>query len=123
MAELSHMMLSKNRLRQYIIEKAKKPLRLALVSIAKRWPEPTRENCSAPNTGILFDLWDEFKKHDRSGPARVAMFDAVFKIFICEYEHDHHYRSRFDWAFMFLKESDWLHRYKHPRPRWLIDRS
>ena len=107
MGDLTNKILNKDKMRLYVIEKVKKPLRLALVAIAKRYPEPTKENCTHPNTQILFDLWEKFKEHDRTSPARAAMFDAVFKIFICEYEHDPYYRSRFDWCLEFIKKTNW----------------
>ncbi len=94
---LSHVMLRGN-MREYVISKVKKPLMKAIVSLANRVPEPTRDNCLNPNCFLLFDIEDKFfGLEDNSG--RKALFRAIFRIFIAEYEHDPYYRARINWFF------------------------
>ena len=104
-SQLFHQMVYHNR--QYIIKKAKRPLRLAIMSIGKRWPKPTRDNCVQPNSQILLDIQDEFLARCLN-PGRKPLFEAALKIFICEYEHDIYYRQRFDWVLKKIIESEWL---------------
>jgi len=104
-------------MRQYIIHKVKKPLMKAIITLVKRYPNPTRENCSYPNTHILFDIWDKFSEYeDNSG--RKALFDAAFKFLIVEYEHDPYYRYRFDWMLEEIVKRGWLPRPTQPMSHW-----
>ena len=96
----------------------KKPLRLALVAIAKKWPEPTRENSAKPNTQILFDIWEEFNKHQVVSEHTTEMFNAAFKIFICTYEAHQYYSQRFDWVMSLLLKSGWDTRDNNPSKVW-----
>lgn len=100
-------------MRGYVITKIKAPLQKALVLIGKRYPEPTRENTHLPNTHILLDLRDKFKKYEDNpyySPTRKGrqeLFDAIWKIFIDEYEHDIYYRTRIDWIIEEIVNSEW----------------
>ncbi len=94
---LSHIMLRGN-MREYIIDKAKKPLMRAIVVLANRYPEPTRDNCLNPNSHLLLDIQDKFLEYETNS-GRIELFKAIFRIFIGEYEHDPYYRSRINWFF------------------------
>ena len=88
--------------RQYVMDRINKPLLKAIVIIANRLPEMTRENCLHPNTLILFDIWDKFRK--RNGVRR-EFIDAGFRILIYKHEVDPVYRHFLN---KFLKgTSDW----------------
>ncbi len=92
---------------------------LGLVSIAKRWPEPTRSNCVKPNTQKLFDIWEEFNKHDTNlTSGRRELFGAVFKIFICIYEAHQYYSQRFDWVMKMLLGAGWDTNDSNPSKYW-----
>ncbi|KKL20728.1 hypothetical protein LCGC14_2452550, partial [marine sediment metagenome] len=91
----SHQML-RGSMRDYIIDQVKKPLMKAIIVLANRYPEPTRENCINSNSHILLDIQDEFLTYeDHKG--RRDLFKAIFRILIGEYEHDPYYHYRFDW--------------------------
>ena len=98
--------------------KIKAPLRKALCLIAKRYPEPTKENTAHPNTHRLLDIRDKFfELEDNKG--RKELFEAAFRILICEYEHDPYYRERFDWGVEEIIKSGWQPRpLKHPHFCW-----
>ncbi len=114
----SHKMLTFP-LRQYVIDKCKAPIHELLLKFARRWPEPTRQNCHHPNTLVWFDIWDKFLAME-DNPCRTDLFwalrrifllaledalgwasyilglkkpclRAIKKIFNAEYEHDHSY--------------------------------
>lgn len=88
------MMLNRNDnagLRQYVIDKIKAPLLKAILTLAKRYPEPTGKNCLDNNTLIWMDIWDEFEKRNL---IRTNLFAAVRRIHLCELEHDGIYRER-----------------------------
>lgn len=87
----------------------------AIIAFAKILPEPTRENVSYPNTLIIMDIRDKFFTL-HANPGRTAMYKAAFKIliffyekmwkiFICEYEHDPRPRHIFDWLVEELVEA------------------
>lgn len=97
-------------MREYIIKKVKKPLMKALITLAKRYPEPTRGNVLHPNTLKLFDIQDKFFLYERN-PSREELFRALFRIFIDEYEHDPYYHYRFDWFLEEIVNCGWK-----PRP-------
>ena len=99
---LSHTMLRD--MREYVIDKVKKPIKKAITILANRYPEPTRENTLNPNTHILLDIEDKFFQHETL-LGRREMFRAIFKIFIAEYEHDPYYRSRINWVIEELVEA------------------
>ena len=102
-------------LRNYIIKKVKKPLMEKIISLVSKYPEPTRENCLHPNTHILLDIKEKFFEHD-TNKGRRAFFEATWKLFIAEYEHDAYYRFRIDWMLEQIAESDW-----QPRSMFLLE--
>jgi len=104
-------------MRQFIIDKAKKPLHKVILSIGKRWPEPTIENCAHPNSIILINIRDEFLTHQaRSG--RGPLLLAAFNILICIYEHDIYYRQRFNWFIKKIIEAGWFNIGSEPKWCW-----
>lgn len=110
--------------RQYYINKVKTPLMRVIIKLCMRYPVPTKENCKWPNAHALIDVWCEFfqyednpahpdpEKHPDFG--REALFRAIERITICEYEHDHYYRDRMDWFVEKLVEK-YLSGEWHPR--------
>ena len=96
------------------------------MTLAGKYFQPTRENCIHPNSHHLFDIWDRFNENE-DNPAhpggvnkhmdwgRQHLFDAMWVIFIAEYEHDPYYRSRMDWVVEELVEVVMDGRWK-PRP-------
>ena len=115
---LKKVMLDSDKKRQYVIDMVKSPMIKLIIKVGNRYPEPTRENCTYPNSAILFDIWDEFRERDRSDKLRTAMFDTFFRILICEYEHDPYYRLRIDWCLMRIINSNWIFRYREPFTHW-----
>ena len=99
--------------RNYIIEKVKRPFMKVIIFIAKRLPEPTRENTTHPNTHILLDVRDRFFELENN-PGRKELFESAFKIFICEYEHDPYYARRFDWLLEEIQKRGWTPRGTNP---------
>ena len=83
--------------RQYVIDKIKAPLLKAITILASRYPEPAKEYTSAKNTHNLLDIQKEFFDHEDNA-GRDALFRAIWRIFIIEYEHDTYYRNRIDWV-------------------------
>ena len=102
---LRHLLLQ-GKFRNYVIDKIKKPLMEAIVTLVQKYPEPTRENCLHPNSHILLDIRDKFLEYENN-PSRKPLFEAAFKLLIVEYEHDPYYRYRFDWFLEQIMESDW----------------
>lgn len=92
--------------RQYVIEKIKKPLLKAITTLALRYPEPTMENTCVRNTARLLNIRDKFFEYENNGD-RNGLFQAIWRIFICEYEHDPYYRYRIDWILEELNKSNW----------------
>ena len=103
--------------RDYIIEKVKAPLMAKIISLANKYPDPTRENCVQPNSRILFDIWDLFLEYEHN-PGREALFDAAFKLLIAEYEHDPYYRFRLDWMLEEIEKREWQPRSRIPMNCW-----
>lgn len=94
-------------MRGYIINKVKKPLMKAIITLANKYPEPTRENCLHPNTHILFDIRDKFFELENNS-GRKALFEAIWRMFIAEYEHDGYYRFRSNWIYEEMNKRNWL---------------
>jgi len=127
---LTHKMLNRHGtpemdLRQYVVEKIKAPLLKAICVLGLRYPEPTIENTSHPNTKILMEVRDKFLEYEQN-KARRGMFEALWRMLICEYEHDSYYRHRIDWVVEQIvnRASEWqprpllhpMHFWEEPRP-------
>lgn len=104
-------------MRKYVMDKVKKPLMKAIVTLAQRYPDPTRENCIQSNSHILFDIRDKFFEYERND-GRKPLFEAIFKLLIAEYEHDPYYRFRLDWVLEQIEKSDWKPRPRIPMECW-----
>lgn len=111
--------------RRHVIEKIKTPLMKAIINLStfgkkkemlkavseiirlcNLYPEPTKEHTFLPRTHILIDVQDEFFKHEHN-PGRDALFRAMWRMFIIEYEHDHYYQYRIDWIIEELIKRGW----------------
>lgn len=110
---LSHRLL-RGKMRDYVIDKIKKPMMERIISLVSKYPEPTRENCLHPNTQKLLDIRDKFFEYENLA-GRKPLFEAAFKLLIIEYEHDPYYRWRFEWLLEEINKSGWLPR-KEGRP-------
>lgn len=111
--------------RQYIIEKVKAPIMKALVILAGRYPEPTKENTFHPNTHTWIDIWSKFFEME-DNPQRESLFKAISKVHIAECEHDIYYRDRMNVLLeLWLEEvfkGNWKPRsLDHPSECWKVD--
>ena len=103
--------------RQYVIDKIKRPLIKAIVTLASRFPEPTMDNTIIRNTAILLNIRDKFFEHE-DNPGRDALFRAIWRMFVVEYEHDTYYRYRIDWILEELNKSNWEPRILRREQHW-----
>ena len=90
----------------YFVEKVNEPLAKAIVILAGRYPEPTRENLVHPNSLILLDILDEYLQHD-TNERRRELFKAVFRIAIAKYEHSPNYRYPIDFILKEIFVREW----------------
>ena len=79
--------------RQFFIDKVKAPIMKALIILANRYPEPTRENVKDPYALTWIDIWDKFFEMENN-LGRLPLFKAIRKVQICEPGHDPYYRDR-----------------------------
>ncbi len=86
----------------------------AIIAYANILPEPTKENTLEPNSHILIDKEEGFFKYYNNS-SKTPLFKALWKVGICEYEHDPHYRHIGDWFVEELVESVLEGKWK-PRP-------
>lgn len=104
--------------RQYVIDKINKPLVKAITIIAMRYPEPTKDHTSMPNTHRLLDIEDEFFKHENN-ISRDLFLRAVWRILIVKYDTDRWYRQRVDWVIEQIKKRGWEpDPMGHPKNNW-----
>ena len=126
--------------RAYIIDKVKKPLQMGLVGCIprgnrflarvyllwnvwlivrgiSRYPEPTRENTLHPNSHRLLDVEDKFFQYFKNN-GKKELWKAVWRLVICEYEHDPHYRYLGDFILDEINKSGWLPRSNMVLPYW-----
>lgn len=87
------------------------------VLLAKRYPEPTKENVWHPNAHILFGLLGKYLEYEQNWGRRV-LFHAVFKVLIDEYQRHTFYRYRVDWFIDELRKSKWLPRTAYKMSFW-----
>jgi len=92
--------------RDYIIEKANKPLAKAIIILAGRYDKPTHENVVHPNVHLLLDIEEEFFKcwDTRGG---TPLYRALFRIVEVKYEHSPNWKNFLDWAIMMIEKSKW----------------
>ncbi len=93
--KVKHIILH-NPLRQYFIEVVKAPLLKAIIALSNKFPEPTESNTDDAIAHAILDIQDKFFSYE-SNAGRKELFEAAFKIFIAEIEHDDYYRFRLDW--------------------------
>lgn len=89
----------------YFMSKVDAPIAKTIIFYAKRYPEPTRENCMYANSLRLLDLRDKFRKQWDFG-GRQPLFEALWKLLIVKYEQSPQYRYLLDWVLMMIPE-DW----------------
>ena len=95
--------------RQYIIDKVNEPLLAKIVTLAFRYPAPTREGVGKvvhPNSLILLDIQDEFFRHWVTSRSN-SLFRALWRVLIVKYEHCPNLRNMLDWFFMMTQKSNW----------------
>lgn len=100
---IKEMLLEK---RQYIIDKVKAPLMNAIVKLAMRYPEPTKDNTVFKNTHIRIEVMEEFFKNFNND-GRKPLVKAAFRILIAECEHDGFYEFIHDWYITELLRRGW----------------
>lgn len=83
--------------RQYVIEKVKYPLMMAIILAAKRLPiRPTKANCRLTRTHNMIEIWEEFwENYDCLN--RKELFKAFEILSLVEIEHDEHYSEVAEW--------------------------
>lgn len=106
-----------NECRGFVIEH-KGIFEKAIIAYAAILPEPTRDNCTNPNTHILLDAMEKFLEYDTNDSKR-KLYKAAWKIGISEVEHDPSYADRGGWLIEFLANSDYKPRSQgHPNRLW-----
>lgn len=78
-------------MRDFVI-KHKNVFELAIIAYAKILPEPTHENVLEQNSHVLLDMREKWRGYYTNNGKR-PLFEAAWKIAICENEHDPHYRD------------------------------
>lgn len=91
-----------NPLRQYFVNMVKAPLLKAIISLAEKYPEPTKENTDSVVAHALIDCFASFKEHNKVRP---ALFHAVSKVIPDEVEHDSVYSDLFQVFLEYIIES------------------
>lgn len=92
--------------RQYFIDMVKAPLMKVAIKLCMEYPEPTKKNTLHNNTHILIGIRDKFFEYENNA-GRKPLFEAAWRIFIDEFEHDMYYRHRFEWFIDMIKRSSW----------------
>ena len=67
-----------------------------VVQTIHRYPAPNHNNVVCPGSHALLDIWALFFKWENN-PGREALFRAMRRVTVCEYEHDWYYRERMNW--------------------------
>lgn len=102
--------------REYYIEKVNKPLFKAIVLLSKRYPKPTMENLSHPNSKWLLGRLKKYLEYE--GNPRVAeVVTALVRIAIAKIDHSPNWRDRASW---WVEDTEgWKPRsYNHPVNQW-----
>ena len=111
--------------RQFFINKVKAPIMKALITLANRYPEPTRENVKDPYALAWIEIFDKFFEME-DNPGREPLFRAIKRVKICEPGHDPYYRDRELVILELLLEAILEGKVKprsldHPQDCWKID--
>ena len=93
--------------RQFFIDKVNAPLWLDIVTLGKRYPEPTHENVVHPNSHILIDIRDQFYEVWDLPKGLTWVTESLWRIVIVKYEHSPNWRHFLDWAIMMVGKSEW----------------
>lgn len=91
---------------KYFEDEVNAPIAWLVHLYAKRYPQPTHENCVHPNSHILLDLEVEFFK-DWDFKGRTQLLEDLWKIVIVKYEHSPNWRYCLDWFIMMVQKSGW----------------
>lgn len=86
-----------------------------LIHLSRKYPEATHDNVLRPNSHLWIDIKDRFFEYE-DNPGRNSLFEAVFRIFIAQYEHDPYYTYRIDWVIEEVVELVMSGKWK-PRPQ------
>ena len=101
-----------------MIDKIKTPIMKAIIKLAMRYPEPTKDHTLLPKTHILIDIQNKFFEY-QAVTSRTPLFRAMWRMFIVEYEHDPYYRDRIDWVIEEIVKSGWgVRPIKFPKKCW-----
>lgn len=79
--------------RQYFIDHVKAPLLENIVSLAGKYPEPTKDNLEHPVALAMLDIMEKFYTYE-DNKIRIGLFKAMGKLATNEIEHDGYYRER-----------------------------
>lgn len=90
--------------RQFIIDH-KFIFKTAIIAFAKILPEPIPESLDYPNSFILLRIRDKFFKYCNYPPMTQELYQAAWKIFICEMEHDPDHRAMVQFILEEITES------------------
>lgn len=115
---MPHTIYERGPINDFILKGIKLPLRILLVNVVDRMPEPTRENTRHPNTHLLCDLREEFFRHENN-KNRHKILRGVWNFLIVLYDYDAYYSDRIDWALEQWSRMDWQPRPEgHPTKHW-----
>jgi len=90
----------------------------AVTILGNRYPEPTMENVTLPNTKRLLEIAEKYKQFEGNWRVKKIVM-AVLRILINKIEHSANYRDRFSWFVEELMASGWHGRsYNHPVNDW-----
>ena len=111
--------------RQYFIDKVKASLMKAIIILARRYPEPTKQNTFHPNSHVWIDILGKFLEME-DNPSRERLFEGARNVWVGEHETDPYYRDREQVIFeLWLEEvlkGNWKPRsLDHPSECWKVD--
>jgi hypothetical protein len=101
----------------------KRPLALfKMLKLIKSYPNPTYENTRHANTHPTLKIIDKFFMFENNKD-RAGLFKAIYRLAVCEFEHDLYYASRRDWwieqIILAILDGTWQPRLEgQPDPRW-----
>jgi len=102
---LKHIINSEKR--EYYIKEVNAPLWKDIITLGKRYVEPTHDNVVHPNTHRLLDWRDEFYQVWDLPIGFKWVTEAIWKVVINKYEHSPNWRYLLDWVFMKAGATNW----------------
>ncbi len=72
-----------------------------IIRFCMKHPEPTKENCTNPDSWVLLDIWDEFFELENN-PGRNPLFRAMRRLSVAILESIDYYSERMTWFLMKL---------------------